>query len=39
MNESGLIIVSSPPPPKIRGGGSCFRNLDKEGGHEKVAQK
>ena len=32
------------PPPKIKGGGgggggSCFWNLDKGGGHEKIAQK
>ena len=27
-------------PPKIRGGGdSCFWNLDKEGGHDKIGQK
>ena len=31
-------LIHSFLPPKIRGI-SCFWNLDKEGGHEKVAQK
>ena len=33
-----VFIVSS--PLKLGGGGgSCFSNLNKEGGHEKIAQK
>ena len=35
---SSFTIVP-PIPPKIRGGGSCFWNLDKEGGYEKIAQR
>ena len=34
----GTYIVSS-PPLLLGGGTSRFWNLDKEGGHEKIAQK
>ena len=39
INLWGNHCFSSPPPKKKLGDVSCFWNLNKEGGHEKIAQK